>query len=91
MNEGNRLKSHSLSLSDRKNLAMTGITKVISIEPELVIVVSEMGRIKITGKELQATNLDMDRGILDISGNVTSFSYIGDKQNGQFSLKRMFQ
>lgn len=91
MNEGNRIKSHSLSLSERKNLSMTGITKVISIEPELIMVVSEMGRIKITGKELQATNLDMDKGILDISGNVSGLSYLGDKQNGQFSLKRMFQ
>ncbi|MGN0394117.1 MAG: YabP/YqfC family sporulation protein [Coprococcus sp.] len=91
MGETNRTRTHRLSLEDRKILSMTGITKVISIEPELVMAVSELGKIRITGKELQATNLDMDKGILDISGSISCLCYLGDKQNGQFSLKRMFK
>ncbi len=91
MGEMNKTRTHRLSLEDRKQLNMTGITKVISIEPELVMLVSELGKIKITGKDMQATNLDMDKGILDISGNISCICYIGDKQNGQFSLKRMFK
>ncbi len=91
MNEGNKAKSHMLSLDERKKLTMTGISKVISIEPELVLVVSDLGKIKITGKEMQATKLDMDKGNIDIAGNISGIIYMSDKQNAQFSLKRMFK
>lgn len=91
MNEENKAKSHMLSLDERKKLTMTGISKVISIEPELVLVVSDLGKIKITGKEMQATKLDMDKGNIDIAGNISGIIYMSDKQNAQFSLKRMFK
>jgi sporulation protein YabP len=80
---------HKITLDGRKDLKLTGITKVLSIEPELVILVTSQGKMKITGKDMHVTTLDMDRGIVDISGLINCLCYTGDGDS--FSLKKLFK
>ena len=57
MGEVNKAKTHKVVMDNRNSLSMTGISKVTSIDPDLVLLVTEQGKLKIIGKNMQATNL----------------------------------
>lgn len=82
---------HRLMMNGRKEAKLTGILKVISFEPELVLLMTDAGRLKITGKELHMTNLDIEKGILDLAGKVNCFCYTTDQDGGAFSIKRLLK
>lgn len=90
MGEVNKAKTHKVVMDNRNSLSMTGISKVTSIDPDLVLLVTEQGKLKIIGENMQATNLDLDKGILDLTGNINSMIYSGDKE-GAFSIKGLFK
>ena len=83
MGEVNKAKTHKVVMDNRNSLSMTGISKVTSIDPDLVLLVTEQGKLKIIGKNMQATNLDL-------TGNINSMIYSGDKE-GAFSIKGLFK
>ena len=56
----------------------------------MVLLVTEQGKLKIIGKNMQANTLDLDKGILELTGNISSMIYSGDK-DGTFSLKGLFK
>lgn len=83
---------HKVSMEDRSRMSLTGIDKVISFEPEQVILISRHGRMKIAGKELHVVNLDIDKGIVDLQGQIDAVNYSDrrDTRDGSL-LKRMFK
>jgi sporulation protein YabP len=83
-------KSHKIVIDERKNIKITGVNKVISVEPELILLLTELGRLKITGKDMHITTLDIDKGMVDITGIVNCMCYTTDKDGG-ISLKRLFK
>ena len=87
---GSKTKSHKLTMDNRGSASMTGIVKVISIDPDLVLLGTEQGKLKITGKNMQANNLDLDKGILELTGNFNTMIYSGEK-DGALSLKGLFK
>ena len=86
----NKNKPHKLIIDNRNSMSMTGVTKVISIDTDLVLLVTEQGKLKITGKNMQASTLDLDKGILELSGHFNSVAYSGDKDGGM-TLKGLFK
>jgi sporulation protein YabP len=86
---GKQLQNHKLVLDGRKNMQLTGVTKALSIEPELILLVTSQGKMKITGKDMHVTTLDMDRGVVDVTGLISCLCYTGDGEN--FGLKRLFK
>ena len=49
MGEVNKAKTHKVVMDNRNSLSMTGISKVTSIDPDLVLLVTEQGKLKIIG------------------------------------------
>ena len=90
MSEVIKPKAHKVIMDNRNSMSMTGITKVTSIDPDLVLLVTEQGKLKITGKNMQANNLDLDKGILELTGNFNTMIYSGEK-DGALSLKGLFK
>ncbi len=86
----NKIGTHKLILDNRNSMSMTGVAKVISIDQDLVLLVTENGKLKITGKNMQASTLDIDKGILELTGSFNSMVYSGDKE-GALSLKSLFK
>jgi sporulation protein YabP len=70
-------------------MQLTGVTKVLSIEPELILLITSQGKMKITGKDMHVTTLDIDRGIVDVSGLINCMCYTGDGES--FSIRRLFK
>ncbi len=86
----NKIGTHKLTLDNRNSMSMTGVAKVISIDQDLVLLVTENGKLKITGKNMQASTLDIDKGILELTGSFNSMVYSGEKE-GALSLKSLFK
>ena len=82
----NKSGSHKLIVDNRNSMSMTGVMKVISIDTDLVLLVTDQGKLKITGKNMQ----DIDKGILELTGNFNALMYSGDKE-GALSIKRLFK
>ena len=76
----NKSGSHKLIVDNRNSMSMTGVMKVISIDTDLVLLVTDQGKLKITGKNMQASTLDIDKGILELTGNFNALVYSGDKE-----------
>lgn len=90
MGEASRVKQHKITVENRNLMSITGVTKVVSVDTDLVMLVTEQGKLKISGKNIQANALDLDKGILDLTGNFNTMVYSGDKE-GTFSLKGLFK
>ena len=90
MSEVIKPKAHKVVMDNRNSMSMTVNTKVTSIDPDLVLLVTEQGKLKITGKNMQANNLDLDKGILELTGNFNTMIYSGEK-DGALSLKGLFK
>ncbi len=76
-------KEHKLTMIGRQQGQISGITKVISIEEQQIILITEVGKLTISGKELHAGKLDVVTGVLEFSGRVIGVSYQDYKSPGQ--------
>ena len=83
-----KFTSHSLSLSDRKKLAMTGVVKVESSNPAEVIIDTCLGRLVIGGSELKIDKFDVTDGNFTVTGQIDSIKYAVAKPP---LLKRIFK
>ena len=73
---------HKLTLSQRKNLTMTGVTEVISFDENAVVLCTELGRMTVHGRELQLRQLALDGGQVAVDGNVSAIVYEENRQTG---------
>ena len=66
---------HNLTLSERKKLALTGATEVVSFDEASVVVNTPLGMLVIQGRELQRKTLSETGGNATVEGYITSLSY----------------
>lgn len=71
-------KEHSVSLVERKNIKITGVTKVISFDDTYVLLSSLMGEIDVSGRDMKVDALDLESGYALISGEICGINYIDD-------------
>jgi len=79
---------HKISLDNRKNLSMTGVTKVDNINTEIINCKLNSMSICITGKDLHIARLDVNTGEVEVEGQIDSIKYLGEKQS---FFKRLFK
>ena len=75
MPDERRITKHRLTLENRENASISGITDVISFDEEQIICDTELGVIIIKGANLHVSNLNVDSGELDIYGEITAITY----------------
>ena len=80
----------NLTLNNRNELSLTGIKKVRSTEPAMIIANLDNGAIIINGTNLSVQHLDIKQGTLEITGEVNSIKYT-NQVSKSFSLKNMFK
>lgn len=69
------MAGHSITLTDRKYMELTGIKHVITFDEEEIVLESGMGIIFIVGQDMHITMLNLDEGKVKIEGEVQSFQY----------------
>jgi len=79
---------HKLTLNERKNLTMNGVTEVISVDDTVIVLQTGMGRLVIQGQQLQLKNLSLEGGQVAVDGKICALSYEEPRQGG--GLRRLF-
>ncbi len=66
---------HNITINNREEMKMTGILDVLSFDEELVICQSDIGVLVLNGINLHVNKLDLDNGVLELTGYVTGLQY----------------
>ena len=69
------LLNHSISITERQNIQISGITKRDSFDNEEFLLETSAGPLGIKGKDLEIIKLDTYEGTIMIKGVVDAFSY----------------
>lgn len=80
---------HTLSLTNRESLTLTGISDVDSFNEEEILAVCSCGELTIKGDLLHIEELNLESGILTVSGKIVSLTY-SEKFSSSSLLKRLF-
>ena len=81
---------HSLSLQDRKKMAVSGVNEVVNCEENQVTIATTMGTLVIRGSSLHVDQLSLDSGELRLTGRIDIVEYDDSVTSGGF-LRRLFQ
>ncbi len=88
--EENLKKQHSLYLENRNGLKLTGVTDVEFFDEETVSAFTDYGLITVSGSSLQVEELNLETGLLEVSGEVTALVYSSKTKKEKNILKRFF-
>ena len=75
---------HKLTLNERKELTMTGVTEVVSFDEDAVVLRTQMGDLVVHGRQLQLKTLSLEGGQVAVSGYVTAMIYQEPKNQQGF-------
>lgn len=73
--EENALLPHRLSLTERKNLTMSGATEVLRFDEGTVVLKTTLGLLSVHGEGLQLKNLSLEGGQVAVDGTITALIY----------------
>ena len=83
-----------LVLSDRHSGSVTGVNDVVSFDENEIVLDTDMGLLTVRGKELHVKRLTLEKGELDLEGQVDSLNYSSNaalKRSGDSFLNRLFK
>lgn len=83
-------KPSKLVLENRKELTLTGVNKVLSINENNAYVLINGTKLYITGTEINIQKLDVNEGVLVLSGAFNEIKYSGKNVKSPF-FKRLFR
>jgi len=66
---------HKLTLNQREDLNLTGVTEVVSFDDSTVILKTHLGTLTVQGQELVLKTLSTEGGQVAVSGHVSSLFY----------------
>ena len=66
---------HTLSLKERRQLEVRGVTDAISFDEETVELATVAGSLTVEGRELHIRVLDLAEGIVTVEGTVSALIY----------------
>lgn len=68
-------KNHKILLDNRKKGGITGVVDVISFDLKEILLETTNGMMAIKGQDLKVTRLSVEKGEVDISGQIDSITY----------------
>ncbi|MBR7122917.1 MAG: sporulation protein YabP [Oscillospiraceae bacterium] len=66
---------HKLTLNERKQLTMTGVTEVVSFDETAVVLRTALGTLEVQGQDLQLKTLSIDGGQVAVDGSISALIY----------------
>ena len=79
---------HKLTLNERRQLTMTGVTEVVSFDETAVVLHTSLGSLLIQGRDLKLKTLSLDGGQVAVDGKICALSYEEPRSGGAF--RRLF-
>lgn len=87
-------QAQEIILKNRTDLEITGVKKIYSLDENLFVVETSLGKMKVGGSNLEMLQLDIEKGILIISGNVSIIEYadnIKTKKSDSSFIAKLFK
>lgn len=75
MEERQPVKAHKLVINNRKSCLATGVLDVLSFDLNEILLETEQGMLLLKGTDLHVNRLTLEKGEVDVSGNIDSVSY----------------
>lgn len=94
MEERTTQKNHKLVVNNRKTSLVTGVIDVLSFDLNEILLETQQGMMMVKGTDLHVNSLSLEKGEVDLSGNIDSVSYsevhTGAKQ-GENLFSKLFR
>ena len=87
-------RAHKIVLNNRKNIAITGVTDVISFDLNQILVETDYGMLTIKGQDLHVNKLSVDNGELSVEGRIDNYAYSETnnlQKKGESLMTRLFR
>lgn len=68
-------KPHSLSITDRERMSISGVVDVSGFDENIVILSTSQGELTIRGDGLHIDRIDLELGQLEVQGKVQELRY----------------
>lgn len=68
-------KAHRLVIGNRKNGTITGVLDVLAFDLNEILLETEQGMLMLKGKDLHVNRLSLEKGEVDVAGQIDSVSY----------------
>ena len=85
---------HKLVLNNRRTGLVTGVLDVLSFDLNEILLETEQGVLLVKGTDLHVNRLNLEKGEVDLSGNIDSAAYSevhGHGGNGQSLFGKLFR
>lgn len=86
--------AHKLVVNNRKTSLVTGVLDVLSFDLNEILLETEQGMLMVKGTDMHVNRLNLEKGEVDLSGNIDSFAYSEVHQqakNGESLLGKLFR
>lgn len=70
------LTNQDVIIRNRKKIEITGVKKINSLNEEEFIIETTLGILVVTGENLTMLQLEIEKGILYITGTINSMEYV---------------
>lgn len=87
-------ETQEITLKNRTDLEVTGVKKLYSLDSNLFVIETSLGKMRVGGTDLEMLQLDIERGVLVISGNVSLIEYsdnIKTKKSDTSFIAKLFK
>lgn len=79
---------HRLTLADRTQLQLTGVSEVVSFDETVVVLKTGMGLLTVHGQGLKLKNLSLEGGQAAVEGEICALIYEPERKGG--NRRRLF-
>ena len=90
MEELQKAKSHKLIINNRKSSTVTGVLDVLSFDLNEILLETEQGMLVVKGTDLHVNRLSVEKGEVELSGNIDSTTYSNVNHTGTSSNDGFF-
>lgn len=95
MEERQMVKAHKLIVNNRKTSMVTGVLDVLSFDLNEILLETEQGMLMVKGTDLHVNRLSLEKGEVDMSGNIDSIAYSSVQpakaKSGEGFIARLFK
>lgn len=88
----NREREHEIVLKQRREMSVRGVTDIDSFDESGAVLKTTGGELTVEGSELKIGTLDIDRGVVSITGRISAIFYSDDRvEEKKGILSRFFK
>lgn len=92
MDEKQTGRAHKVTIADRNSGTISGVSDVLSFDVNEVLLETDMGMLMVKGQELHVKRLTLEKGEVDIEGQIDSLTYSsGGGNKNESLLGRLFR